>query len=140
MRFTLAVLSVLVFTSVVCARQAQRVTVAEAHPTVVSGSISEYTSTPPDIILSPQSEGARRGRLWIRDIGKGLLIAGDIEGGPPDFPHNKDSVLAKDHVEIWLTADVDPVLPPIGWGHQFGENTLPNGADSCADNLEQTGI
>jgi hypothetical protein len=140
MRFTLAVLSVLFFTCVVCARQAQRVTVAEAHPTVISGSISEYTSTPPDIILTPQSEGARRGRLWIRNIGKGLLIAGDIEGGPPDFPHNKDSLLAKDHVEIWLTADVDPVLPLIGWGHQFGENTLPNGADSCADNLEETGI
>jgi hypothetical protein len=136
MRFTLAVLFVLVFASVVCAGQAPRVTVAEIHPTVIGGSINEYTSAPPDIILSPQGEGARRGRLWIRNIGKGLLIAGDIEGGPPDFPRDKDSLLAKDHVEIWLTAGVAPVLPPIGWGHQFGENTLPEGADSCADDLE----
>jgi hypothetical protein len=42
--------------------------------------------------------------------------------------------------EVWLAAGVDPVLPTIGWGHQFGENTLPKGADSCADNLEETGI
>jgi hypothetical protein len=140
MRLTLAMLVVLVFASVVCARQAPRVTVAEIHPTVIGGSINEYTSAPPDIILTPPGEGARRGRLWIRNIGKGLLIAGDIEGGPPDFPRDKDSLLAKDHVEIWLTAGVDPVLPPIGWGHQFGENTLPDGADSCADDLDETDI
>jgi hypothetical protein len=136
MRFTLAMLVVLVFASVVCAGQAPRVAVVEIHPKTIDGSIDEYTSAPPDIILTPQGEGARRGRLWIRNIGKGLLIAGDIEGGPPDFPRNTDSLLAKDHIEIWLTAGVDPVLPPIGWGHQFGENTLPKGADSCADDLE----
>jgi hypothetical protein len=118
------------------AQQTPRVTVTEIHPTAIDAAINEYTSTPPDIILTPQGEEARRGRLWIRNIGKGLLIAGDIEGGPPDFPRNKDSLLAKDHVEIWLTAGVDPVLPPIGWGHQFGENTLPEGPDSCADDLE----
>jgi hypothetical protein len=139
MRFTLITLLVLVFASVVYARQASRVTVAEIHPTVIGGSINEYISAPPDIILTPQGEGSRRGRLWIRNSGNGLLIIGDIEGGPPDFPRNKDSLLAKDHVEIWLTAGVDPVLPPIGWGHQFSENALPKGADSCADNLEETG-
>src|SRR5260370_27221814 len=103
------------------------------HCKGVEGFINEYASGPPEIVLTPQGEGARKGRLWIRNIGKGLLIAGDIEGGPPDFPRDKDSLLAKDHVEIWLTAGVDPVLPPIGWGHQFGENTLADGADSCAD-------
>ncbi len=136
MRLTLAMLVVLVFVSVVCAQQAPRVTVGEIHPTVIGGSINEYTSAPPDIILTPQGEGARRGRVWIRNSGNGLLIVGDIEGGPPDFPRDRDSLLAKDHVEIWLTAGVDPVLPPIGWGHQFGENILPKGPDSCADDLE----
>src|SRR5260370_7377328 len=140
MRLTLAMLVVLVFASVVCAGQAPRVTVAEIHPKSIDGSINEYASAPPDIVLTPQGEGARKGRLWIRNIGKGLLIAGDIEGGPPDFPRDKDSLLAKDHVEIWLTAGVNPVLPPIGWSHQFGENTLADGADSCADDLDGTGI
>jgi hypothetical protein len=140
MRFTLATLVVVVFASEVCAEQAPRVTVAEIHPKVIDGSVNEYGSAPPDIVLTPQGEGARKGRLWIRNIGKGLLIAGDMEGGPPDFPRDKDSLLAKDHVEIWLTAGVDPILPPIGWGHQFGENTLPDGADSCADDLDETGI
>jgi hypothetical protein len=140
MRLTLAMLVVIVSASVVCAGQAPRVTVAESHPTALGGSINEYASATPDIILMPQGEGARKGRVWIRNIGKGLLIAGDIEGGAPDFPRDRDSLIAKDHVEVWLTAGVDPVLPPIGWGHQFGENTLANGADSCADNLDETGI
>lgn len=136
MRLTLAMLLVPGFASVACAQQAPRVIVAEIHPTVIDGTIREYSSAPPDIILTPQGEGARRGRLWIRNIGKGLMIAGDIEGGPPDFPHDQDSLLAKDHIEIWLAAGVDPVLPPIGWGNQFGENTLADGADSCADDVE----
>src|SRR5260370_12612994 len=140
MRLALAMLVVLVFASVVCAGQAPRVSVAEIHPKSIDGSINEYAAALPDIVLTPQGEGARKGRLWIRNIGKGLLIAGDIEGGPPDFPRDKDSLLAKDHVEIWLTAGVDRVLPPIGWGHQFGENTLADGADSCADDLDGTGI
>ena len=42
MRFTLAMLVVLVFGSVVCAGQAPRVTVAEIHPKVIDGSINEY--------------------------------------------------------------------------------------------------
>lgn len=76
MRLTLAMLLVFAFASVVCGQQAPRVLVAESHATVIGGSISEYASAPPDIILSPQGEGARKGRLWIRNIGKGLLIAG----------------------------------------------------------------
>jgi len=136
MRMSFALQAVLAFSSAVCAQRGPDVTVGEIHPATIDGSINEYTSVPPDINLTPQAEGARRGRLLDSNIGKGLLIAGDIEDGPPDFPHNKDSLLAKDHIEIWLAAAVDPALPPIGWGHQFGENTLPNGADSCVDNLE----
>jgi hypothetical protein len=88
MRLTLAMLVVLVFAYVVCAGQAPHVTVAEISPTVIGGSINEYTSAPPDILPTPQGEGSRTGRLWIRNTGKGLLIAGDVEGGAPDFPRD----------------------------------------------------
>ena len=137
MRFILANLLALVFVPVVCAQRAPRVTVTEIHPAALSGSMNEYTPAPPDIILAPQGQGARRGRLWIRNTGNGLLIVGDIEGGPPDFPGDKRSLFVKDHVEVWLAADVDAVLQPIGWGNQFGENALAKGADSCEDYLKE---
>ncbi len=139
MRFILANLLALIFVPVVCAQQAPRVTVTEIHPATLFGSVNEYTSAPPDVILVPLGEGARRGRLWIRNTGNGLLISGEIEGGPPDFPGDKRSLFVKDHVEVWLAADVDGVLPPIGWGNQFGENTLAKGADSCEDYLKEAG-
>jgi len=57
-----------------------------------------------------------------------------VDGGPPDFPRNKNLILERDHVAIWLAGAKDPELPPIGWGNQFQEEvTLPTGADSCSD-------
>jgi hypothetical protein len=116
----------------VSARQHGPVIVPEIHAVNLSGSIVHYSSKPPDITLAAKSKGARPGRLWIRNTGDGLLIAGDILGGPADFPHDPSSLLAKDHIEIWLAAGVDPILPAIGWGNQFGETQLPDGAASCS--------
>jgi len=115
------------------AQLAKPVIVPETHPTVLRGSIGEYLQSPPDLRLAPHGEGGRTGRLWLRNIGQGLLIIGDVEGGTPDFPHNKNFLLAKDHIEVWLAADSDADLPEIGWGNQFEETVLPKGPDSCAD-------
>jgi hypothetical protein len=140
MRAALANLLVLVLSPVVCAQETARVTVTEGHSTASRGSVNQSPSTPPDIVLVPRGEDARRGRLWILNTGNGLLIAGDIEGGRPDFPADQSSLLAKDHVEVWLAADVDPVLPPIGWGNQFGQNALERGAHSCEGYLNDATV
>ena len=115
------------------AQQVAPVRVPEAHPTILGGPIGEYLQAPPDLKLVPHGDGGRTGRLWIRNIGNGLLIIGDVEGGAPDFPPNKNLLLAKDHIEVWLGAGSDVDLPDIGWGNQFGETLLPKGADSCAE-------
>jgi hypothetical protein len=129
----------LVLSPVVYGQQPVQAPVIEIHPAAPGASVNEYTSTSPDLVLIPRGEGAREGRLWIRNIGNGLLIVGDVEGSRPDFPSDKASLFAKDHVEVWLAADIDPVLPPIGWGNQFGENTLAKGADSCEGYLKEAG-
>lgn len=118
--------------SVVCA-QPPAVVVPEIHSARLSGSIAAFASSRPDIVLTAKGKGARPGRLWIRNTGDGLLIAGDIGGGPPNFPQGQASTLEKDHLEIWLAAGVDPIFPAIGWGNQFGETQLPNGAASCTN-------
>ena len=99
-------------------------------------SIEPYTDRPPDITLIPHGPDARHGHIWLQTIGYGLLIVGEVDGERPDFPRNKNLILEKDHVEIWLADAKDPDLPPIGWGNQFDQNTLPKGADSCPDWLK----
>lgn len=95
--------------------------------------VGEFTKNPPDITLIPQGEGARHGRVWVRIVGDGLLIAGEVDGGPPSFPQDKNEILAKDHVEVWLAASRDVDMPEVGWANYFGETTLPRGSDSCVD-------
>jgi hypothetical protein len=96
--------------------------------------IAPYTDRPPDITLVPHGPDARHGHVWVQSVGYGLLVVGEVDGGPPDFPRNKNLILQRDHVEIWLSGAKDPELPPIGWGNRFQEEvTLPNGADSCED-------
>jgi hypothetical protein len=119
------------------AQQESPIIVPEIHPTVIGGSINEYVQSPPDINLLPHGQGARAGRLWVRNIGNGLLIVGDIEGGAPEFPRNKNLLLSKDHIEVWLAAASDVDMPDIGWGNQFGETLLPKGAESCPDSIRK---
>ena len=95
--------------------------------------ITAYTNRPADLNLIPHGPGARHGHVWLQNVGMGLLVVGEVDGARPDFPRNKNLILEKDHVEIWLADSKDPDFPPLGWGNQFGEVTLPKGADSCAD-------
>jgi hypothetical protein len=94
MRFTIVDLLILVFASVVCAQQAPRVSVTKIHPRSLAVPLANTLRRGPISFLAPQGEGARF-----------------------DFPSDKSSLFAKDRVEIWLAADPDPVLPPIGWGN-----------------------
>lgn len=109
------------------------ISVPQMQPTVLEGSVAAFKSMPPDITLIPHGPGARNGHLWIRNIGYALVIAGEVFGGPPDFPKNQNWILSKDHIEVWLAAASDVPMPVIGWGNQFDQNEFPKGPDSCAD-------
>src|SRR5215472_3389575 len=113
-----------------CAQQ-NPVIVPEFHTTAMGAGVSDFKNTPPDLKLVTKQPGARKGQLWIRNIGSALLIAGQVDGEAPDFPRNNLQILAKDHVEVWLAAAPDVPMPAIGWGNQFGEELLPRGPDSC---------
>lgn len=113
--------------------QQSPVIVPESHPAVAGGNIDAYKNIPPDLKITPAGPGGRTGQLWVRNTGNALLIAGQVDGSPPDFPRNQAQILSKDHIEVWLAATTDVPMPPIGWGNQFGEQLLPRGADSCAD-------
>jgi hypothetical protein len=101
-------------------------------------SIEPFSSTPPDIMLTPRGEGARHGQLWIRtegtvQLGYGLWVAGKVDGPPPDFPLTRDVLPSKDHIEIWLATARDVDMPEIGWRSEGNpeEEFLPQGAASC---------
>ena len=138
MRTPLALL-ILLGVSTAHAQEPKPIVVPEIHPTVIGGSINEISQQPPDMTLVPRAEGARAGRIWVRNIEHSLLIFGEVEGGEPDFPRNKNFLLSKDHIEVWLAAGDDPDMPDIGWGNQFGETLLPKGDDPCSEYVKQAG-
>lgn len=115
------------------AQQPVQVRVPEALGRGLGVDIRPYEVGPPDLTLVPHGPGGRRGRVWVRNAGDGLVVAGEVDGGAADFPRNKNLILQKDHVEIWLAAADAVDLPEIGWGNQFGETLLPKGPDSCGN-------
>lgn len=123
--------------SLAWAQKQQPVVVPEFHPSSIGDGIYLYKDMPTDLTLVPKEAGGRNGKLWIRNIGSALLIAGQVDGAAPDFPRNQTQILAKDHIEVWLATVPDVPMPPIGWGNQFGEELLPKGADSCAEWAKQ---
>ena len=133
MRPVIAIALGLLCAPLLCAQEPAAISVPEFHAASFGGSIAAFTAAPPDVVLTGKQSDSRRGRLWIRNAGTGLLIAGEVQGGPPSFPRDQSSLLARDHIEIWLAAGADPIFPPIGWGNQFGQTQLPNGRASCAN-------
>jgi hypothetical protein len=86
----------------------------------------------PDLELIPQMEGARTGKVYLRKTFKGLIIAGTVTGGTPQFATTAAELMTKEHLEIWLGVTPNPELPAIGWGNQFDDIELPQGEASCA--------
>jgi len=107
--------------------------VHQVVPTNLGMPFSPYTDRPADLSLVPHGDGARHGQIWLQNTGIGLLVIGKVDGERPDFPRNKNLILEKDHVEVWLADAKDAELPPIGWGNQFGEVTLDGGPGSCGE-------
>jgi hypothetical protein len=125
-------LALLVFAATALAQhQPAAVVVPELQSNSLAEGLSLLTRQAPDLKLAPKEPGGRTGRLWIRNVGTALLIVGQVDGDAPQFPKTKNEVLAGDHVEVWLAPVTEVLLPPIGWGNQFGEQLLPHGPDSC---------
>jgi len=133
-------IAVLLFASAVALAQDQRSPIKV--PLVLNRGlgtpITPYTDRPPDITLVPHGLDARLGHIWIQNVDHGLLIVGEVDGDPPDFPCNKNLILERDHVEVWLADAKEPELPPIGWSEFQEEVTLPNGADSCPEWMKRS--
>ena len=85
------------------------------------GQIAEWIALPPTLTLEPSGADARHGAVWIRQVSEGLLIAGRVEGPPPDFAATAAELPRKDHVDIWLAPPAAPELPPIAYGEQSQE-------------------
>ena len=86
---------------------------------------------PQTVNLIPHAEGARSGHLWIGNTGQSLRIVGEVDGNAPLWPQSANSILAKDHVEVWVAGPADVELPPIGWGDQFEQHELAD-ANGCS--------
>lgn len=77
----------------------------------------------PALPLTKRDVDARDGVVHVLQRNGGLLLR--IETNGPDEP------AAAERIDVWLAAPEPPKLPPIGWGHQFGEETLDT-EDGCA--------
>jgi hypothetical protein len=92
---------------------------------------------PQVVNLIAHGDGARTGHLWIGNTGPSLRIVGEVDGNAPDWPRDRDSILEKDHAEVWLAGAADVELPPIGWGDQDGPNELDSDQGCSATDPRQ---
>ena len=88
----------------------------------LDGNIGEWSAVVPTLRLNA-TPGARGGVVWVAQNETGIIVAGKVSGGEPHFPKSAATLLAGDHVEVWLSL-TKPKFPPIGWGHQFGPQVL----------------
>ena len=98
-----------------------------------------YEKQPPTFTLIPKSSDAPKGSVWVRSDGQGLHIWGHVEGAAPEWPDQREELLGKDHVEVWLAAAPSVAMPPVGWGNQFGKIELKSVADCKGQTDPQTG-
>jgi hypothetical protein len=113
--------------------------VENSAPVLVPETVLPFGSSPekfagkPELELSPQAPEARSGKVYLRKNSQGLIIAGTVTGGAPQFPGTPAEIMEKEHIEIWLAVTPNPGLPAIGWGNQFDDVELPEGEKSCED-------
>lgn len=98
---------------------------------VFEGRIDEWRALAPTFVLR-STTGGRKARVWVRQTPEGLLIAGEVLGGAPDFPGEESEMLQKDHVEVWLAPEHPPIFPKVGWENMFGSVTVAKRQD-CID-------
>jgi hypothetical protein len=102
------------------------------------GRAAEWLDRPVTFGLLPTGAGAPGGRLWLGTADDGLVIAGEVTGAVPRWAAAPGDMAAGDHVEVWLADGDTLVVPPIGWGNQFADQTLAS-ADACATVLGEPG-
>ncbi len=86
-----------------------------------SSGIQEWLTLPPSRL---DERLAAETRLWFGTTPDGLAIAGDVDGPRPRFPDSGETVREGDHVVATLALTPDLELPALGWGNQFGEQSL----------------
>ncbi|MBA3551069.1 hypothetical protein H0W32_02585, partial [Patescibacteria group bacterium] len=111
--------------------EAETIVLSQGNTMRFDGDVTEWMQERPTYTLTKKSTDSRDGSVWIDQTEQGLVIAGSVMGGAPDWPKNISNLTFKDHIEVWI-ADNQPLeLPDIGWGHQFGHPTLKS-EEECA--------
>ncbi|MGH9572943.1 MAG: hypothetical protein ACRD40_05355 [Candidatus Acidiferrales bacterium] len=127
---------------VVCAQNAENaqppISVPEEDPGVLGQAGYRFENgVPGGVSLIPHGAGARNGRVWVGNTGASIRIVGEVDGPAPDWPKDRDSILLKDHVEVWFAQSGTVQLPPAEWSQRFeADVTTP---DACA-NLQTQGV
>jgi hypothetical protein len=93
----------------------------------------DWRAKPSTFNLITVDPRARSGKVWIRKSAEGLVVAGQVDGPPPDFPPSAAGLMTKDHVEIWLAVTPNPEFDTMVWDYRQGSIALPEGEKSCPD-------
>jgi hypothetical protein len=109
--------------------------VVDTIPLVVEfsldGDLAEWRSRVPGQVL-PATVVTPQTLVWLGQVPAGVVVAAEVRGAARARPDP-----ARFSIEL---SDADPpVLPPIGWGHQFGFETLDEEAECWQMDLGDDG-
>lgn len=96
----------------------------------LDGDTAEWRGIPETYPLLVSQPGSRAGRIWVAQTEDGLALAGEVAGTAPHWIRDPAKAEPGDFVEIWLADTVEPTLPPVGFGHQFGY-VYPRSESDC---------
>ena len=98
-----------------------RDTIPRVADFVLDGELGEWRPRPTDRVL-PATSTTPQALVWIGQVDGGLAVAAEIRAAAAADLENA-------RLSIWLADAEPPALPPIGWGHQFGFETLESEAE-----------
>ena len=87
----------------------------------LDGDLAEWRSRPTDQVLRGTAT-TPQALVWLGQVPTGIVVAAEVRGASQDSPDPA-------RLSIWLSDADSPILPPIGWGHQFGFETLNDEAE-----------
>ncbi|MCG8469159.1 MAG: hypothetical protein MJB57_13295 [Gemmatimonadetes bacterium] len=91
---------------------------------IYDGRVAEWRARPVDRVFE-REPGRPQALVWVGQVDGGLAVAAELRGLADETPA----------LAVSVAGAAPPALPPLGWGHQFGFETLADSVPCAPEDL-----